>query len=233
MSEQSAVAVITARGGSKRIPGKNIKSFLGKPIICYSIEAALKSGAFSEVMVSTDDEKIAEIAQKAGASVPFLRSAENANDFANTTDVMLEVLQQYAGQGKQFALACCLYPTAPFVTAERLTEAKSLLLEQDADGVMPVVEFGFPPQRGVVEEDGVIRFHQPEYAFSRSQDLKPIYHDAGQFYFFRTERFLSQKKMVLNRMMPIHLSRMEVQDIDTLEDWKLAELKYRLLREGC
>lgn len=231
--EQKALAVITARGGSKRIPRKNIRPFLGKPMICYSIEAALASGAFAEVMVSTDDKEIAKIAQEAGACVPFLRSTENANDFANTTDVMLEVLQQYAERGEQFSLACCLYPTAPFVTAGRLAEAKKLLLERDADGVMPVVEFGFPPQRGVVEENGLIRFRQPEYAFSRSQDLERIYHDAGQFYFLRTERFLAQKKMVLDRMLPIHLSRMEVQDIDTMEDWKLAELKYQLLREEC
>lgn len=232
MSKQKTVAVITARGGSKRIPRKNVKSFLGKPIMAYSIEAAVRSGIFDEVMVSTDDEEIARIAGEAGAKVPFLRSAENANDFANTTDVMMEVLQQYAARGEHFGYACCIYPTAPFVTAQRLTEAMHILTENGADGVMPVVDFGFPPQRGVVEENGFIRFKQPEYAFSRSQDLEPLYHDAGQFYFLRTESFLVQKKLVMDKMVPMFLSRMEVQDIDTLEDWKIAELKYRLLHEG-
>lgn len=225
------VAVITARGGSKRIPRKNVKLFMGKPIIVYSIEAALASGVFDEVMVSTEDEEIAQIARQAGAKVPFMRSAQNANDFANTTDVMLEVLTKYKEQGEAFDFACCIYPTAPFVTAEKLRAAKTLLIDKEAHSVMPVVKFGFPPQRGVVEQDGFIQFKWPEYAFSRSQDLEPFYHDAGQFYFLRTESFFAQKKLVMDKTVPVIVSEMEVQDIDTEEDWKIAEVKYSVIKD--
>ena len=142
-----AVAIITARGGSKRIPGKNKKEFLGKPIIRYSIEAALASGLFEEVMVSTDDEEIAEIARSAGASVPFMRSEATANDYATTDDVLMEVLEEYEKRGKNFSYMACIYPTAPFVTAEKLRAAFRLLVEEEASGVMPVVRFSFPPQK--------------------------------------------------------------------------------------
>ena len=150
----SAIAVITARGGSKRIPGKNKKEFLGKPIICYSIEAALESGLFEEVMVSTDDEEIAEIAKKTGASVPFMRSAKTSDDYATTDDVLMEVLEEYEKMGRDFAYMACIYPTAPFVTAEKLEEAFRLLKENNASGVMPVVRFSFPPQRGMAVKNG-------------------------------------------------------------------------------
>ena len=145
--KQNAIAVITARGGSKRIPHKNIKEFCGKPIIAYSIKAALESGLFEVVMVSTDDPKIAEIAKEYGASVPFMRSAENANDFATTSDVLNEVMDVYRKNGKLFDYVCCIYPTAPFITAQKLREAFSLLAENDVEQVLPVVRFSFPPQR--------------------------------------------------------------------------------------
>lgn len=222
------LAVITARGGSKRIPRKNIKSFLGKPILTYSIQAALDAGIFEEVMVSTDDAEIAEVAKAAGAKVPFFRSSEAANDFATTTDVLLEVIETYAKSGQHFDSICCIYPTAPFVTAEKLQKAMALLEEQEADSVLPVVRFSFPPQRCVVLTDGFLQFKWPEHAFSRSQDLEPLYHDAGQFYCLRTERFLDQKKMVMDKTLPLELPELEVQDIDTEEDWRIAEVKYQV-----
>lgn len=227
----SKLAVITARGGSKRIPRKNIKDFCGKPIMAYSIEAALESGAFDTVMVSTDDREIAEIAEKYGATVPFFRSEKTSNDFAVTSQVLAEVLEEYESRGQRFDRVCCIYPTAPFITAERLRTAMELLEEKQADSVLPVVRFGFPPQRGVVLEDGFLKFKWPEHRNTRSQDLEPFYHDVGQFYCVNTESFRKQRVLVMERTVPLVLSEMEIQDIDTEEDWKLAELKYRMLKE--
>lgn len=223
-----AAAIITARGGSKRIPRKNIREFCGKPILAYSIEAALESGIFDVVMVSTDDREIAELAESYGAQVPFWRSEENANDFAATKDVVKEVLEQYAERGEFFDIACCIYPTAPLLTAEQLRKAVELLEENQADSVVPVVKFGFPPQRSVVKEGEFIQFKWPEYMQSRSQDLQPYYHDAGQFYCLRTESFLRENRLFMTRTVPLELSEMEVQDIDNEDDWKIAELKYEL-----
>lgn len=225
------LAIITARGGSKRIPRKNIKAFCGKPIIAYSIEAALGAGCFDRVMVSTDDPEIAEIARSCGAEVPFMRSAENANDFATTRDVVKEVLAQYEEQGETFDGVCCIYPTAPFITAERLAEAMELLCEKEADSVVPVVQFSFPPQRGLILQNGMAAFKWPENALARSQDLEPFYHDCGQFYCLNTKAFGEQELLFMKKTCPIILSEMEVQDIDNETDWKLAELKYRLLHE--
>jgi pseudaminic acid cytidylyltransferase len=223
----AAVAIITARGGSKRIPRKNIKEFCGRPIIEYSIEAALRSGLFEEVMVSTEDPEIAEVAVKAGAKVPFMRSAQSAGDYASTDDVLMEVLEAYREQGREFDAFCCLYPTAPFVTADKLREAMKLL--EKADSVMPVVAFSFPPQRCMVlNEAGELRMKWPEHAKTRSQDLEPYYHDCGQFYCCRTAPFLQYGTTDLPHMMPMIQSEMEVQDIDNPDDWQIAELKYRM-----
>lgn len=227
----SSVAIITARGGSKRIPHKNIKPFLGKPIIAYSIEAALASGCFEEVMVSTDDAGIAEIAREYGATVPFMRSAENSDDFSTTRDVVKEVLKQYAGVDRVFDYACCIYPTAPFITAGRLQESMRLLEEKKADSVLPVVQFSFPPQRCVVLEEGKAVFKWPEYMMARSQDLEPFYHDCGQYYCLNTKAFAEQEVLFMKNTCPIVLDEMEVQDIDNETDWKLAELKYQLLHD--
>lgn len=222
----SSIAIITARGGSKRIPRKNIKPFCGKPIIAYSIEAALQSGLFEEVMVSTDDEEIARTARECGAKVPFMRSSESAGDYASTDDVLLEVLTAYQGQGRVFDTFCCLYPTAPFVTARKLQTAMGLL--EKADSVMPVVAFSFPPQRCVViNEAGELRMKWPEHAKTRSQDLEPYYHDCGQFYCCRTELFLQYGTTDLPGMIPMIMSELEVQDIDNQDDWAIAELKYQ------
>ncbi len=219
------LAIITARGGSKRIPRKNIKEFCGKPILFYSIEAALNSGVFDEVMVSTDDAEIAELAKQAGASVPFMRSSETANDYASTDEVIMEVLKEYGKMGKHFDSFCCIYPTAPFITGERLKEAMELL--EEADSVMPVVPFSYPPQRGlIVNEEGYVARQFPEYATARSQDLQKIYHDCGQFYACRTAPFMEAGTTDVEKLVPLVLSEMEVQDIDTLEDWEIAEIKY-------
>ena len=201
---EKAIAIITARGGSKRIPGKNIKNFCGKPIIAYSIEAALKSGLFSEVMVSTDSQKIAQIAQEYGASVPFM--------------------------GRTFEYICCIYPTAPFVTAQKLIAAQTIMEEKHPVMVMPMTAFSYPPQRCyVMNDDGFMGYKYPQYSRTRSQDLEKQYHDAGQFYVYNAEKYLALHGQVNEGVMPIIVSELEVQDIDNEDDWKIAELKYQLM----
>jgi N-acylneuraminate cytidylyltransferase len=225
------IAIITARGGSKRIPHKNIKDFCGKPILAYSIEAALKSNLFDTVMVSTDDAKIAEIAKQYGAEVPFFRSEEASNDYASTNDVLLEVLDEYEKRGEHYDLGCCIYPTAPFVTPEKLKTAVETLINSDADTLIPVVRFSYPPQRAMVIKEGRLVFNQPEYLESRSQDLEPHYHDVGQFYIFKTDAFKVNKNLMLGNILPLEISEMEVQDIDNITDWEIAEIKYRKMVE--
>lgn len=225
------IAMITARGGSKRIPRKNIKEFCGKPIIAYSIEAALTSGAFDKVMVSTDDEEIATIAKQFGAEVPFYRSEKTSNDFATTADVIMEVIEEYEKRGEYFDMACCIYPTAPFLTSERLAEAVEKLEHSDADTLIPVVAFSYPVQRALVIREDKLVFEYPQYMDSRSQDLEPHYHDVGQFYVLRTEPFKNNKKLMVGNILPYEISEMEVQDIDNLVDWEIAEMKYRILKE--
>lgn len=225
------LAIITARGGSKRIPRKNIKDFCGKPILCYSIEAAKDAGVFDEIMVSTDDEEIAAVARNAGACVPFFRSEETAGDYASTDDVIMEVLKAYQKAGQEFESFCCIYPTAPFLSGARLRSAMELLKE--ADSVMPVVPFSYPPQRGLlINDDGYVERQFPEYATTRSQDLPKIYHDCGQFYACRTDAFLKAGTTDVERLLPLILTELEVQDIDTMEDWELAEIKYKLLQRN-
>lgn len=223
----SCIAIITARGGSKRIPRKNIKNFCGKPIIAYSIEACLKSGVFDEVMVSTDDKEIAEISVKYGASVPFFRSAENSDDYKNSTDAVIEVIEEYRKLGKEFDSLAMIYPTAPFITAEKLKNGMKAFTESDADSLIPVVRFGYPPQRGYIIRDSKLEFQHPENKFSRSQDLEPMYHDAGQFYFAKTEPFMRYKTVITENIATIVLPEEEVQDIDNESDWKLAEIKFK------
>lgn len=225
------IAIITARGGSKRIPHKNIKEFCGKPIIEYSIEAAKQAGIFDTVMVSTDDNKIAEIAKNAGAEVPFMRSAETSNDYATTADVLMEVLEKYKERGIRYENVCCIYPTAPFVTGDKLRRAMDMLMKEKKDSVMPVVPFSFPPLRGMVINDGKLEYKWQEYAMKRSQDLEEIYHDCGQFYVFRVESFEKEKKLVTDNTAGMIISELEVQDIDNETDWELAEMKYCLLKE--
>ena len=224
------LCIIPARGGSKRIPRKNIKPFMGKPIMAYSIEAALKSGLFDEVMVSTDDEEFAGVAKQYGASVPFLRSEKTSNDFAGTEDVILEVINEYVRRGKVFDNICCLYSTAPFVTAERLKEGFALIGEH-ADASFTVVQYSYPMQRSLKKNaDGFVEMNFPQYYDARTQDLEPIYHDAGQFYFLKTQAFRDEFTLWCKRTAPLILSELEVQDLDTLTDWQLAEMKYKIVR---
>ena len=227
---EKAIAIITARGGSKRIPGKNIKNFCSKPIIAYSIEAALKSGLFSEVMVSTDSQKIAQIAQEYGASVPFMRSAKTSDDYATTSDVIMEVMDNYKKLGRTFEYICCIYPTAPFVTAQKLIAAQTIMEEKHPVMVMPMTAFSYPPQRCyVMNDDGFMGYKYPQYSRTRSQDLEKQYHDAGQFYVYNAEKYLALHCQVTEGVMPIIVSELEVQDIDNEDDWKIAELKYQLM----
>ena len=223
----SRIAIITARGGSKRIPGKNIRKFCGEPIIAYSIRAALLSGVFEEVMVSTDNREIAEVAEHYGANIPFLRSEETSNDYATTADVLCEVVTEYEKKGRYFNTLCCIYPTAPFLTAGKLNCALWEFERLKADSLMPVVPFSFPPQRAMVIRDGRLAYQNPEFVRSRSQDLEPLYHDCGQFYFCRMDAFKKYNSVVTPDVVPFILSEEEVQDIDNLSDWVLAEEKYR------
>ena len=224
----SAAAIITARGGSKRIPRKNIRNFCGKPMIAYSIEAALGSGIFDEVMVSTDSREIADVAEEYGASVPFLRSAKTSGDYATTADVLLEVLSEYERVGQDFTYMACIYPTAPFVTAEKLRNAFQLLEDSKACAVMPVVPYSFPPQRGMFVRSGKLEYCYPENVQKRSQDLEQVYHDCGQFYFYRTDEYRACGGRMDRKYVPMVMPEMEVQDIDNLSDWELAEMKYKL-----
>lgn len=228
------IAIIPARGGSKRIPRKNIKDFLGKPVIAYSIEAASASDLFEEVMVSTDDEEIAEVAKKYGAKVPFMRSAENANDFATTVDVLKEVLAQYAAsEGKIFDYGCCIYPTAPFTSPEVLKEGFHKLESRQSDAVFPVVAFGYPVWRGLkATKEERVEMLWPEFLNTRSQELEKVYHDAGQWYWFDTNQLVLQNKLFMKDSGFIELQETEVQDIDNEVDWKLAEIKYKLTYEA-
>lgn len=222
------LCIIPARGGSKRIPRKNIKEFLGKPIIAYSIEAAIKSQLFDEVMVSTDDQEIADVAIKYGAKVPFLRSADTANDFATTRDVLNEVLAKYNELGQTFDAICCVYATAPLITSNDIKNAYELLNKSNFACVYPVVQFSYPIWRCLdVEADGSMKRRWPEYENSRSQDLPKTYHDSGTFYWHR----LQNNAILDGKIGAMILSEKVVQDIDTEVDWQLAEMKYQLLHD--
>jgi len=226
----SNLAIIPARGGSKRIPRKNIKDFLGKPIIAYSIEAAIKSGLFDEIMVSTDDEEIAGVAIKYGAKVPFMRSKENSDDHATTVSVILEVIKSYEGLGIYFDYGCCIYPAAPLVSIKDIKTAYKLIVEEEVDSVIPVVRFSYPIQRALKIEKNRLQMILPENLNKRSQDLMPAFHDCGQFYFFNVKSFVEQKTLFMKESLPMVISGIEVQDIDNEEDWKIAEIKYRYLK---
>jgi pseudaminic acid cytidylyltransferase len=220
------LCIIPARGGSKRIPHKNIKDFLGKPIIAYSIEAALKSGLFEEVMVSTDDKKIADIAIQYGAKVPFYRSEETSNDFASTRDVLEEVISRYEAKGKYFDNMCCIYATAPLIKSDDIINAYNQLKSSIFSSVYPVVPFSYTIWRCLdLNDDGSITRHWPEYENARSQDLKTEYHDSGTFYWYKVDLWKSK----IGKTGGIVVDELVVQDIDNEIDWKLAELKYSML----
>jgi len=219
------LAIIPARGGSKRIPRKNVKLFLGKPIIAYSIEVAIESGLFDEVIVSTDDQEIAQISRKYGAKVPFMRSEENSNDFAILNDVLTEVLEEYSKREIVFDNVCIILATAPLITIRSLKESYDLMHNKGFDSVRPVVKFSYPIQRAFkMDATGKVEMMHPQNYSMRSQDLEPAYHDSGQFY------WINQGKDLLDpNKGAFVISEMLVQDIDDTDDWALAELKYRHL----
>lgn len=224
------VAVIPARGGSKRIPGKNIKYFAGKPIISYSIEAAKASGIFDRIIVSTDSEDIADVARSAGAEVPFARPSELSDDHTPTAPVLEHAVKWLESKGCSVKYLCCIYPTAPFVRSEDLIRGYELLIEDSVSCVFSVTEFEFTIFRGLkINDEGFIEMFWPEHELTRSQDLPQAYHDAGQFYWLDSGKFLKNKKLYAKDAKPIILPRVLVQDIDTLEDWETAEIMY----EAC
>ena len=222
------VAIIPARGGSKRIPRKNIRDFAGKPIIAYSIEAAKKSGLFGRIIVSTDDGEIAEVARGCGAETPFVRPSELADDFTGTKAVVKHAIQKLTESGYETRFACCIYATAPFLQPGYLKEGFEKLSGSNKYFAFSVTSFPFPIQRAVrINPGNGIEAVFPEYANTRSQDLEEIYHDAGQFYWGRIEGFLGDAALFSSASLPVVLPRHLVQDIDTPEDWHRAELMYR------
>lgn len=218
------LCIITARGGSKRIPRKNIKDFMGKPMIYYAINAAIKSEIFDEIMVSTDDEEISTIAKNLGAKVPFMRSKENSNDFATTSDVLNEVLLTYKNLGFEIKNYACIYPCVPFLNGEILKTAYKEFINSKCLELTSVVRFSFPIQRAFRLENGFLEYTEPSNASKRSQDLEPTFHDAGMFYFYKNKGQTNDKNL------PFEIDEMLAQDIDTLKDWEIAELKYKILK---
>lgn len=229
--KKGSLAIITARGGSKRIPKKNIKEFCGKPIIAYSIEAAIQSGLYDEVMVSTDDEEIKRIAIKEGAKVPFMRSESTAGDYASTVDVLVEVIEQYEAIGQEYEDITCIYPTAPFITSDKLQKAHELFRSEQASSLFCVVPFSFPPQRGLFVRNNRIQMADEKSYVCRSQDLETMYHDCGQFYMLEAKHFMKTKQIVTNSTVPFIVDELECQDIDNETDWEIAEVKYQYLQK--
>lgn len=222
------LAVIPARGGSKRIPRKNIRDFCGKPILAYSIAAARESGLFDRVMVSTDDTEIAEVARAHGAEVPFLRPVELADDFTGTNAVVKQAIAWHIEKGLAVTHACCLYATAPFVTAEDLRTAHQMLVDSGQAYVFSVARYAYPIQRALrLLPGGGVEMFEPQHRHTRSQDLEPAYHDAGQFYWGTAQAFLDELPTFAPHSLAFILPAHRVQDIDTEEDWRRAELLFR------
>ena len=226
------IAIIPARGGSKRIPRKNIKLFHGKPMIAYSIEAALHSGCFDEVIVSTDDAEIADVAKQYGAGVPFLRPSNISDDHATTMDVVSHAITWCDENNWYIENVCCLYATAPFVTSVYLKQGLEKLTNEDCEYIFSATSFPFPIQRAIkIAQNGEVNMFLPENELVRSQDLEEAYHDAGQFYWGKKEAFLEKKSIFSPHSKVVLLPRKRVQDIDTQEDWELAESLYLVLKK--
>lgn len=225
------VAIIPARGGSKRIPRKNLKNFHGKPIIAYAIEAAIKSRCFDKIIVSTDDEEIAQVSREWGADVPFFRPDNISNDYATTVEVIQHAIEWFKSEGFILSSICCIYPTAPFLQPDDITRGLKLLSEQDIQYVFSATTFEFPIQRAMyLDKNAQPNMFQPEHLNTRSQDLIEAYHDAGQFYWGKVDAFKKALPIFANHSKLILLPKTRVQDIDTPEDWIIAELKYKALR---
>jgi N-acylneuraminate cytidylyltransferase len=224
------IAIIPARGGSKRIERKNIKEFNGKPIIAYVIESAIKSKLFDEIMVSTDDDEIAAIAIANNAKVPFKRSAANSNDFATLADVLIEVLNKYKEQGKTFDKVCCFLPTAALISQERLMEGYEKINSEKYSSIVPVIKFAYPIQRALKNVNGLLKLREPEHSDTRSQDLESYYHDSGQFYWVKAEALIKEKTLFTTKAGYIELRETEAQDVDTMLDWEMLKVKYNYLK---
>lgn len=225
------LAIIPARGGSKRIPRKNIKSFVGRPIISYPIAAAIKANCFDEIMVSSDDPEILAVARGLGANTPFVRSRDASSDEATTADVIKEVLSEYEKVGRRFDEVCCLYPTAAFVTPSLLADSLNRMITSHAEACIPILPYTYNIQRALGIKKGHLAYLFPEHELTRSQDLEPSYHDAGQFYWLKTEAFKRDVKIFLPKTVGYPLPSIAAHDIDTLEDWDIAEFKYAYARE--
>ena len=226
------LCVIPARGGSKRIPRKNIKSFCGQSMIAYSIKAAIASGCFDKIIVSTDDQEIAEVAKSFGAEVPFMRPDELANDYTATIPVIKHAIEWFDDQGQSPSEVCCLYATAPFVQADSIRKAYKKMKQEKVDYCFTVTSFAFPIQRAIkITAENRIEMFYPEHFETRSQDLEESYHDAGQFYWGKAEAFKQQKSLFSKSATPYILPQHLVQDIDTMEDWKKAELTYKIIQK--
>ncbi len=228
----SVIAIITARGGSKRIPKKNIKPFMGKPMLAYAIEAAKESGLFEEIMVSTDSEEIANVAKEYGAKVPFMRSERTSNDFATTFDVLEEVITEYKKQGFEYEELCCIYPCVPFLTSKTLRDSYIALKQSNADALQPVCRYPAPVEWAMKIEDGLLIPNDKNAQLIRSQDLIPKFYDVGMFYYLETNVMLSEKTITPNKTLAYIINEQECQDIDTQDDWKMAEMKYKLWHLG-
>lgn len=223
------LAIIPARSKSKRVPFKNIKNFYGVPIISYSINAAIKSNLFNEIMVSTDNIEIANIAKQYKANVPFLRSKKASSDFASTTDVILEVLKNYNKKNTYFDYFCCIYPTAPFITPQLLQEAFNQLISNKHTSLMPLVPFTKSPLRALTIKNKKVKIIWKKYFNKRTQDLLPCYYDPGLFYWGKTKAILKEKQLITNNCGYILLNEDQTHDIDTLDDWIKAEEKFAKL----
>ena len=231
MIDNKVVAIIPARGGSKRIPNKNIKLFAGQPIISYSIRVAQETGLFDRIVVSTESPEIAAIARKYAAEVPFLRSTELANDFAGTAEVVCDAIERLTQEEKRPEFICCIYATAPFIQPSYLKQSYDKLVSSDATSVFSVTTYPYPIYRSLkITEKDRIRMIWPEYANFRSQDLPEAYHDAGQFYWANTNKFMKKKTFFAKDSLPVILPRYVVQDIDTAEDWETAEMMFTAMK---
>ena len=227
------VAIIPARGGSKRIPRKNIKDFCGKPMIAWSIKAALQSGCFERIIISTDDEEIAEVALRFGAEVPFIRPEELSGDFVATIPVIKHAIQWLNANQTIPDWVCCIYATAPFISADALQSGLTLIQQQDTDYVFSVTSYAFPIQRAIkLQQNGTVKMFSPEHFNTRSQDLEEAYHDAGQFYWGARTAWLEEKPIFSSESYPVILPRHLVQDIDTQEDWIRAELMFKAIEKN-
>ena len=230
MKKKRALCIIPARGGSKRIQRKNIIDFIGKPLISYSIAAIKEANIADTIMVSTDDPEIADVAKRFGADVPFFRTEELADDKTGIAEVLIDVVEQYRKTGMEFEFIICILASAPLIQKDNLVKAFDMLVNtEEIDSVCPVEPFSYPPQRSLVVRGGKLQMLYPENYFARSQDLEKQYHDCGQFFMFKTEALLRDKKLYTKNTLPLFLDEMESQDIDNFTDLEIAKLKYELL----